>query len=460
MQRNKKIVVIGAGSAEFGLDSLAGIIRTEGLHGAALMLVDIDAAKLDIVGRLAHRMNREWRADMKITTTTERKEVLDDAGYVILSVAVDRENSWKRDYELALRYGVTHYSENGGPGAFAHTCRNLSLIVPILRDIEALSPNAHLLTFTNPLTRISTAIQMLSSLPNVGICHGIGIGYWVVANAFREELGITLAPDPRFLWRDDRIADLGTYQKIAQAKYTIKAAGLNHFTWMLSVRDKATGEDVYPLLKEKMARLPKEVEPLTQKLFQIYGLVPVQGDTHISEYVPFTSDLREGTWERFDIQLYDFAWAKQRRERTLTEIRAMAEGRASIDHLKHATSERAEFMIDAMVNHTRAYEEAVNVPNKGYIPNLPADAIVEVPGFIDAEGVSGVYVGALPEAIAAICRTQLTIDRLNVEAFMTGDRNLVHQMFSIDPMIQDPDVAIALADAYIEANRDYLPMFP
>lgn len=111
------------------------------------------------------------------------------------------------------------------------------------------------------------------------------------------------------------------------------------------------------------------------------------------------------------------------------------------------------------MNDRRAYEEAVNVPNRGYIPNLPEGAIVEVPGVIDADGVSGVHVGELSEAIAALCRTQLSIARLNVEAYVKADRNLVHQMFSTDPMIQDPDVAIRIADELIDVNREYLPTF-
>lgn len=460
MNRSNKIVVIGAGSASFGLDSLAGILRTEGLHGAELALVDINADKLNLMKKVADRMNREWDAQMTIRATTDRAEALDGAGYVILSVAIDREETWERDYALALKFGITHYAENGGPGAFAHTCRNLALIVPILKDIEALCPDAYMLTFTNPLTRISAAIHRLSQIRNVGICHGIGHAYFIIATALHRELGVTLADDPRFLWRDDSLAMVGALQRIGQQKYTVKAAGLNHFTWILSVRDKTTGAEILPLLQEKMAGLPKAFEPLTQKMFQIYGLIPVNGDTHISEYVPFTSDAREGTWERFDIQLYDFERARKRRERTLRFLADVAEGRADLAPLKDpAHSERAEFMIAAMVHNTHAYEEAVNIPNQGYIANLPEGAIVEVPGIVDADGVSGLVVGALPEAVAALCRTQLTINELNIEAYVRGDRNLVYQMFSIDPMIQDPDVAIRLADAYIDANRDYLPTF-
>jgi alpha-galactosidase len=459
MDRSRKIVVIGAGSSEFGMDSLAGILRTEGLHGSELVLVDIDREKLSLVEKLAQRMNREWKAEMKIWATPDRKEALPEAGFVILSVAVDRENTWKKDYELALKHGITHYSENGGPGGFAHASRNLALILPILEDIAKLAPRAFLLNFTNPLTRICTAVQTLTRIPFVGICHGIAHAYFITATVLHKELGLELPADPRFLWEDGMIERYEAWQLVAKERYAIKAAGINHFTWVFSIRDKKNGEELLPLIRRKMEELPSAFEPLTQFMTRLYGWIPVTGDTHICEYVPFTSDAREGTWRRYDIQLYDFEWSKLRRQRGLEFMRKVVAGSAEIAPLKTAISERAELLIEAMVKNAHAYEEAVNIPNQGYIRNLPENAVVEVPGFIDADGIAGQHVGVLPEAIASICRTQLTIAELNVEAFVKRDRNLVHQLFSIDPMIQDPEVAVRLADAYLETYKDSLPEF-
>ncbi len=456
---NTKIVVVGAGSSEFGLDSLAGVLRTPELHGRELALVDIDADKLRVVKALADRMNREWDAGMTITAATRSAEALGDARFVLLSVAADREETWKRDYEICLKHGVTSYAENGGPGAFAHACRNLGLIRPILDDIERLCPDAYLLNFTNPLTRLCTAIARLTPIRCVGICHGIGIGYFILATALHRELGLTLHADPGFKWRDDVIEFFEAYQEIAKAKYEIRAAGINHFTWMLNVYDRETHEDIYPLVKARMAELPANFEPLTQRMFRVFGLVPVQSDTHISEYVPYTADLAEQTWQRNNIQMYDFDWSNERRVRNLKFMLDAAEGRESIEPLKHTASERHEFIMAAMLGNTHAYEEAVNIPNQGYISNLPAGAIVEVPGVVGADGVTGVQVGALPEPIAELCRRQLTIDELLVEAFVTGNRSLVYQLFAIDPMIQDIDVAVSLADDLIAAYREHLPMF-
>jgi alpha-galactosidase len=143
----------------------------------------------------------------------------------------------------------------------------------------------------------------------------------------------------------------------------------------------------------------------------------------------------------------------------LDYLRKAADGLESIEPLRSEMSERHEFIMDAILHNKHAYEEAVNVPNKSYISNLPDDAIVEVPGIVDADGVKGVHVGPLPEPIAELCRRQIVINNLLVDAFATGSRDLVYQIFAIDPMIQDLRVARSLADDLIEANRDHLPAF-
>jgi alpha-galactosidase len=448
-----KIVVIGAGSADFGVDCLAGIFRTPGLHGSALVLVDIDRAKLDLAERLAAKLNEKTGAEIEISATTSRLEALSEADFVVLAVAIDREETWSRDHEVALRYGIAHYAENGGPGAFAHACRNLGLVLPIVRDIERLCPSAQVLSLTNPLTRICSALNTETQLRFAGICHGIGIGYWIVATALHRELDFVVPDDPRFLWRDDMIEHFELSQRVAKERYSIRAAGINHFSWILAVHDLETGEEVTELVRERLTELPPSFEPLTRRLADLFGLIPVQSDTHISEYVSFTS--HPDAWAEYAIQLYDFTWARERRKRHEQVARSMADGATTVEAILGADSERVEFVIDAIVNNGHGYEEALNVPNRGHIENLPWGAVVEVPCVVDANGVSGVHVGRLPEPIAALCRTQLTIADLNVRAFVTRDRSLVHQLLAIDPMIRDMDTAVKLGDEYIELYRDY-----
>jgi alpha-galactosidase len=459
MVRNKKIVVIGAGSAEFGCVTLVGMMKLQGLHGFELVLVDIDEEKLKSITALASKMNQAWQADMKISSSTDRTKALPGAGYVMLSVAIEREDLWMRDHETGLKYHITHYAENGGPAAFVHTCRNLGIILPILLDVDNLCRNAVLFDLTNPMQRICTAARSFTNIQTVGVCHQITFGYYLLGLLFRDELGLSFPNDYRFLWTDQGIKDWFSTAYSVMERFEIKAAGINHFTWMIDVRDRITGEDLYPLIAEQRKRLPPTFEPLTQKMFDIFGIMPVSGDCHLCEYVPYTSDAREQTWHRFDIQFYDMEWGKRKREEGWKLVRDILEDRVGLDALRFAYSERAEHIIDAIANNRHTYEEALNLTNRGYITNLPNEAIVEVPAIISADGSVGVVVGDLPEPIAELCRRQIAINELTVRAFLKRDRKLVYQLFAIDPMIQDPDVAIQLADEYLELNMKYIPQF-
>jgi alpha-galactosidase len=164
-------------------------------------------------------------------------------------------------------------------------------------------------------------------------------------------------------------------------------------------------------------------------------------------------------WERYEVQMYNFDRAGQGRDLLWEEIERMGTGKASIDKLRDSKSERAEKIISAMLGNRHGYEEALNLPNQGHISNLPEGAIVEVPAVISAHGAHGLAVGPLPEPIAELCRRQITLAELVVDAAVKGDRNLALQALALDPMIDDPQVARNLLHDYLDTFRDYLPQF-
>ena len=173
-----KVVYIGAGSAVFGLKALSSIMRTEALHGVELQLVDINEPNLEIMTNLAHYMNREWGANCTINATTKRREALPDADFVIVSVQVGpRETVWEQDWKIPLKHGVRQpYAENSGPGAFAHTARNLPLLIDIARDMEELCPDAWYMNFVNPMIRLTQAVSRYTKLKVVGLMPPINVG--------------------------------------------------------------------------------------------------------------------------------------------------------------------------------------------------------------------------------------------------------------------------------------------
>lgn len=457
--KNKKIVVIGAGSASFGLTNLGAILRTPELQGSELCLVDINEEGLRLITKLAGRINGEWNSGFTIRSSTDRLELLEGADFIILSVAVDRENCWKMDQDIAKKYGIMHYAENAGPGGLMHTARNIAVIMPILRDIEALCPDALVLNFTNPVPRICIAAARHTKVKMVGICHQLEFSYTLVGKVLARELQIDIPENYLFRWNEDMMKAYGRVVEQVQQKVDIQAAGINHFTWILSMRDKRNGEDLYPLFKERYLNGFEEFEPLTREVFDIFKICPVPGDCHMVEYLPYTHNMTEDTWNKYDIQMYPLIEAQEDRHTMWKEIELMAEGKKSVDHLRNVHTERAESIIAAVVDNTYAYEPAVNIPNRGFIENLPYNAIVEVPAAVSASGIQGIGVGRLPDAVAELCRRQIAVAELAVEAAVKGDRDMALQALALDLMVDDPEIARGLLKDYLEAQKDYLPQF-
>lgn len=458
-----KIVVIGAGSAIFGLNTVAALLRSERLRGSHLALVDRNIDTLALITRLAERLNREWKAEMTITRHTHHAEALLEADFVVSAIeAPPREKLWRSDYEIPLKYGVRQpYAENGGPGGFAHAARNIGPVMQIAHDMELACPNAWFINFTNPMIRICDAIARYSDIQVVGLCHQIAVGYAMVGYALAQDLGFELPAagfisthaSPSFIPATDQMAHQ------ALQRLDIKAAGLNHFTWMLDVRDKQTGEDLYPLFARRWAELELTFEPLTRRVYDAFDWFPIPGDEHLCEYLPWLSDPLTKPWEKYEVSLYEWdVWDQMRRDGH-GDIARMGAGELSIDALRDADSEGALELIEAMAGAGNHYHRAVNLPNDGYITNLPEGAIVEVPGLVSGAGVLGLGVGRLPQPIAELCRREITVAQLCVDAAVHGDRQAALQCLLLDPVITDLDVAQQILDDYLETYREYLPQF-
>ncbi|MDW8226217.1 MAG: hypothetical protein RMJ60_00275 [Anaerolineales bacterium] len=458
-----KIVVLGAGSASFGENTLAALMRSAKLRGSTLALVDRNPENLATVQRLAERLNREWGAAMTITAHTHQRDALDDqTEFVVCAIEVGaRENLWRKDFEIPLRFGVRQpYAENGGPGGFAHAARNLGPILDIARDMEEACPNAWFINYTNPMIRICDAVNRYTKIKVVGLCHQIYIGYIMVGIALAHDLGfeipegiVGMHSDPMQYALHDQV------KRQVIPRLDIRAAGLNHFTWMLSIHDRQTGKDLYPLFRQRFFELDLTFEPLTRRIFEIFGLFPIPGDTHLSEYLPWLSDPRTKPWEKYNLRLYDWDLNAAIREFQHERLRRMADGEMTISGLEQTDSEGALEMIENLAGAGKHYHLAANRPNRGQIPNLPHNAIVETPVMVDGAGIHPVQVGELPTPIAELLRREITVAQLCVDAVVEGDRQKALQCLLLDPVITDIETAHQVLDAYLQEYREYLPQF-
>ena len=462
MSRPTKITVIGAGSASFGENTLSAIMRSKHLRGSTLALVDKNTNSLDIVYRLANRINRDWNAQFTITSHTDHCEALPDSKFVVNAIEVGaRENLWRKDFEIPLKYGVRQpYAENGGPGGFAHAARNIGPIIRITRDMESVCPDAWLINFTNPMVRICDAINRHSKIKAVGLCHQIYIGYIMVGVALAKDLGIEVPEELTGMHAavDQFSAQYRVKQQVVPL-IDIRAAGLNHFTWILSIHDRRTGEDLYPLFRKRFFELDRKFEPLTRDVFEAFGLFPVPGDTHLCEYLPWVSDAQTRPWEYYNIRLYDWELMAGVRDFGLDHLNEMATGYQTIEHLLHTDSEGALEMIENQVSATTHYHLAANLPNAGQISNLPLGSAVETPVIVNGAGIQPVHVGALPESVAELCRREITVGQLCVDAAVEGSREKALQCLLLDPIITDIDIAKKVLEDYLTSYKEYLPQF-
>lgn len=457
-----KITVIGAGSASFGENTLSALMRSKKLRGSHLALVDRNAQSLDIVHRLSNRLNREWDAGFTISAHASHKDALDGSDFVVSAIEVGpREELWRSDYEITLKYGVHQpYAENGGPGGFIHAARNVMPLLGILRDMEQACPNAWFINFTNPMVRICDLVNRYSKIKVVGLCHQIYAGYGMVGVALARDLGIQVPDGLEGMHADvfqHPLQQAVVHQTVPLVD--IRAAGTNHFTWVLSVHDRRTGEDLYPLLKQRFFELDEKFEPLTRRIFRDFGLFPVPGDTHLCEYLPWMSDPVTKPWEKFNIRLYDWDVMAGLRDFSLDRLNDMANNSLTIEGLVDSDSEGALEMIENISCAGSHYHLAANLPNTGQISNLPLGAIVETPVMVSGSGIHPVHVGALPEPVAELCRRELMSAQLGVDAAVEGNYEKALQCLLLDPVTHELDTARLILDDYLKTYKEHLPQF-
>jgi len=432
--RPTKIVFIGAASVSFGPAMIHDALITPELRGSTLWLVDIDAEHLEVMTAYARRLNESLGAGLNIKHTTDRAEALPGAEFVITSVAVRRDELWRLDFQIPLKHGLKQVlGENGGPGGLSHSLRNIPIILDIAHDMERLCPNALLLNFSNPESRICLAVSRYTNVRFVGLCHGIGMAQTTIGQA------LDLPPEG----------------------IEPQAAGLNHFTWILDLRRKDTDEDLYPAFKRAIAeRNIKEVGmkgeyqwgvKLCRYLMETFGYFPSPSDDHVGEYLPYA-------WEYCGLEGYDFDAADRGRAASWKHLRSVAEGET--DGLPIEPSGEFAFpIIASTLTGRNDLILAVNIRNDGLIGNLPDWAVVEVPAIAAPGGIHGVQTGDLPPGIAALCNTQIGVQDLVVEAAVHGSRQLALEALLADPVVDSVTAAEKTLDELLNVHAPYLPQF-
>jgi alpha-galactosidase len=420
--RPTKIVFLGASSASFGMSMFRDLFSARDLSGSTLVLVGRNLDRLGRSTRLAKLLNEKSGAGLSIEATTDWRAALDGAEFIVHSTAIDRNRLWRLDFEVPRKFGVRHtLGENGGPGGLFFTLRTLPVVFDFVREMERRCPRATFINFSNPESRIILALGRYSRIRSVGLCHGI------------------------FLARENVARILG----MRKDQVDVWGAGLNHFQCLTEIRDRETGEDLYPLLRERERDFDPTFSPLTRKLLHAFGYWLGCGDGHVGEYLSFGWEAGEGG--------YNYDWDESEREKLTRLIDDVLAGRAGApDWWSVPSGERAISIIAGIVHNRKQLIESAVVHNRQVIPNLPADAAVEVPVVADIAGIHPVSLGPLPDAVAKLMTVQVQVQQMAVEAAMHASKEMALQALLLDPVIQSEEAARGLLDELWEINRPYI----
>ena len=431
MTRKEKIVLIGAGSMIFGSGAVANIMDSEVLECSTICLHDINAKSLELMHQACQSAIDEKKSNITLESTINRLDALRNATFIINSIEITpRFDFMEMDYSIPLKFGCKQVSgENGGPGGLFHSLRVIPPILKICEDIQKVCPNAFIINFSNPMSRVCLAIKRkFPSLRLVGLCHEI-----MFCKHYLPPM-------------------LGTpYSNLA-----FKAGGLNHFGVILEIKYRDTGEDAYPDIRKRGPEYIRNIQlwdtNLTAFILEKYGYLPYTYDSHYGEYMRWA-------WDLSDIEKIRSFWkgyAEKSIKKGIRLERQIRKGKGA-KSIK-PDEESAIPIIEGILTDANYEEPSVNLPNNDVITNLPRDLVVECPAIVNKKGLTPVKLGEYPKGLAALLRTQASVQDLVVEAVITKSREIALQALLADPVIDGYDQAEKILDEMLRLQGEYIQL--
>jgi alpha-galactosidase len=439
-----KVTVVGGGSSMFVPLLLRRFLAAPCMRGGTLTLMDVDARRLAVMGSLARALVENEGADLTIESTTDQRESLVGADFVIISIAVGGMASWEDDIEIPGRHGIfMHIADSIGPGGILRAFRNLPVIESIAMDTAEVAPGAWILNYTNPATAVAHVLRDVPGVDFISLCSCTG--YPANPAWLAEQAGVP-----------------------ADALITpVPVAGLNHCAGVTDLRLR-DGTDAMPLVR---ARTQDEV---VRWAIDSFGVLPYCW-AHWVEFFPQMQRLAEPYAGRAQ----GLSMIHGRRIYVMDEQRERAQGWSELAQRWSDPAHRGEARLAAMPHgpedegievvdvieslvENRGTRFIVNVENQGAISNLPDDAIVEVPAIVDGYGVHTLASGSLERGLASQLRRHWAVQQLTVRAALTGDRGLALEALTLDPLVEATltlDGVGRLLDDLLAANAAYLPRF-
>jgi len=430
-----KIALIGAGSIVFCKTLLNDMLAAKALKGAHYALMGPTMWKLEKMKAYADTIIDKNNIDAEISCTTDRREALKDAKYVILMFQIGGIEAFKFDYEIPLKYGVDQcIGDSMGPGGIFRCLRTAPVLVDMGRDMAELCPDAWVLNYVNPMGAVCTTAARATGMKMVGLCHGVQTTLDLIAG----------------------------YTNVKKSEIDFLCAGINHMAWFLKLKKGDT--DLYPLLRSNMEK-PEyyKNEKVRGELMRQCGYFMTESTGHLSEYLPWFRKDKKALARYCDEPAFGGESGAAYRNSAMLAEKLKNTDVFSIEsgELEDRSAEYCSYIIEALETGV-PFRFNGNVPNKGYITNLPSDSTVEVPVYADREGLHPFTVGNLPSHLAAMNRSNLSVQSLASDAAIQGDPETVFWAAAMDPLtsaVLDLQQTRDMVKEMFEAEAEWLPQF-
>ncbi len=429
-----KVAIIGAGSLVFCKTLMLDTMQIPGIGHVEFTLMAPSTRNTSCVKRFADQIIAKYKIDAEVNLTTSREEALDGADYVIATLKIGGLRAYEYDVEIPLKYGVDQcIGDTLAPGGIFRSLRTIPVMRSLAEDMRRLCPDAILLNYVNPMATVCWSM-FDSGIQLVGLCHGVQTTMLLISG----------------------------YLGIPQDEIDFTCAGINHMGWFTRLEHKK--QDLYPRLR-KLFEAPEYYcnEKVRGEVFRQFGYFMTESTGHLSEYLPYfrKNELGMDTYcDEPDFGGETAACVKWSR---------ILEGKyKNVDMLANEpielpprSIEYGSYIIEA-VECNRMFKFNGNLKNNGMIQNLPDDCCAEMPVIADGTGLHPTFFGRLPEQCAALNLTNVNVQRLTVEAAITGNPEAVVWALALDPLTSAKLTLAEIREMATEmliAEAEWLPQF-
>lgn len=457
MVQHPKVVVIGAGSLFFGRQAIWQMVQSPYLNSGTLALVDTNEKRLDQMLTLGRKVAEANNVRLRVEGSTNRKDVLSGADFVILSFANDTVKYRGIDCTVSEKYGVRMCSgDTIGPGGIFRAMREFPVILECAKDVESLCPGAWVINYINPTAVHGIGIKRYApNLKSFALCDSQHMPHLKIRYAVYAGI-ISKAED---------------YSEDIDKNFDFRVAGVNHFTWLIKAEYK--GRDMSPNIAEALkaeALAEKETlggdtgakaifnNAISYELYDIFGRIPTCTG-HTKEYVRFWQGLGRSREEIPPLSIWETEDRYKRHEEMWNQVDSFITGKTPIgEYMSTFKPDHATDIIENMVGKL-GKPFYVNTFNQGAVTNMNNDSFLELCCDVTMDGIKPYPVGDMPRGIRGMCELILDTHELTAEAIAERSFAKLRRAMMTDPLISSIGDADNIIKELLEQERDALPKF-